>query len=79
MRSDAARSLAANGALLILTGLLCGLAVPAASYPRLMLTAHIQFLVNGMLSVFAGLILRNAFSVVDGRGGTVIVLGHVST
>jgi hypothetical protein len=55
--------LVANGALLMLAGLLCSLTVGVAPYPRLMLTAHIQFLVNGMMSVFAGLMLRKALAV----------------
>jgi hydroxylaminobenzene mutase len=55
-----AHYLAMNGALMILAGLLCGLTIGAAPYPRLMLTAHIQFLVNGMMSVFAGLMLKTS-------------------
>jgi hydroxylaminobenzene mutase len=70
--------LAGNGALLILVGLLVGLAIPAAPYPRLMLTAHIQFLVNGMISVFAGLLLMTSLSVVRGWSARLIVWGHVS-
>jgi (hydroxyamino)benzene mutase len=68
--------LTANGSMLILTGLLCGLTVFGAPYPRLMLTAHIQFLVNGMMSVFAGLLLRTSLSSVGKRSGAVIVFGH---
>jgi len=70
--------LAGNGAALILAGLLCGLVIPAATYPRLMLTAHIQFLVNGMISVFAGLMLRTAIATVGQRSATLIVGAHVS-
>jgi hydroxylaminobenzene mutase len=70
--------LAANGAVLMLVGLLCGLAVAAAPYPRLMLTAHIQFLVNGMVSVFAALLLRTSLAIVGQRSGWLIVGAHVS-
>lgn len=70
--------LACNGALLILAGLLCGLVIPAADYPRLMLTAHIQFLVNGMISLFAGMMLKTSLAVVGRWGGTVVVVAHVS-
>ncbi|MBI3769276.1 MAG: hypothetical protein HY271_12420 [Deltaproteobacteria bacterium] len=70
--------LTGNGSLMILAGLLCGFTISAAPYPRLMLTAHIQFLVNGMMSVFAGLILRTSLSRVGRRGGMLIVWGHVS-
>jgi (hydroxyamino)benzene mutase len=70
--------LTGNGALMILAGLLSGLTVAAAPYPRLMLTAHIQFLVNGMVSVFAGLMLKTTLSIVGRRGATLIVWAHVS-
>ncbi len=70
--------LTGNGALMILVGLLSGLAVAAAPYPRLMLTAHIQFLVNGMMSVFAGLMLKTLLSIVGRRSATLIVWAHVS-
>lgn len=69
--------LTANGALLILAGLLCGLAVSAAPYPRLMLTAHIQFLVNGMISVLAAILLKTSLSTVGRVSGLVVVGGHV--
>ena len=71
--------LVVNGTLLMLTGLVCGLVIAPAPYPRLMLTAHVQFLVNGMMSVFAALLLTTGLSVVSTRGGMVIVWGHVST
>jgi len=74
---DPSRFLAANGALLMLTGLLVGVTVFAAPYPRLMLTAHIQFLVNGMVSVFAALLLKTSLSIVGRRSGRLIVWGHV--
>jgi hydroxylaminobenzene mutase len=73
-----ARYLTMNGALMMLAGLLFGLTVGAAPYPRLMLTAHIQFLVNGMVSVFAGVILKTALSIVTRRNGILIVWGHIS-
>ena len=73
------RCLARNGALLILAGLLCGLTIPAAPYPRLMLTAHIQFLVNGMVSIVAGLLLLSSVSRVGRWSERLILWGHVST
>jgi hydroxylaminobenzene mutase len=79
MLQGSARLLVINGAALMLAGLLCGLTVESAPLPRLMLTAHIQFLVNGMVSVLAGLLLRTGLSVVSGRGGAIIVIGHVTT
>lgn len=74
-----AHLLAANGATLIFVGLLCGLIIPAAAYPRLMLTAHIQFLVNGMVSLFAGLLLKTSLATVGRWGGTLVVAAHVAT
>ncbi len=76
--SKAPHYLAANGALLILAGLLCGLTIPAAPYPRLMLTAHIQFLVNGMVSAFAGLLLKSSLCIVGKHTALVILGAHVS-
>jgi hydroxylaminobenzene mutase len=70
--------LAANAALLILTGFVCGLLVPAAPYPRLMLTAHIQFVVNGIISLLAGLMLRTSLSIAGKRAAEVIVVAHTS-
>lgn len=72
-------ALAGNGATMILVGLLSGLAVNAAPYPRLMLTAHIQFLVNGMVSVLAAVLLASSLSVVSTRGAATILWGHLST
>lgn len=46
--------LAANGALLILAGLLCRAAVSAVPYPRLILTTHIQFRLSEMLMDVVG-------------------------
>jgi hydroxylaminobenzene mutase len=77
-RAEHSSYLAANGATLMLAGLLCGLGVAAAPYPRLMLTAHIQFLVNGMVSVFAALLLRTSLAIVGQRSGWLIVWAHVS-
>jgi hydroxylaminobenzene mutase len=39
------------GMALVLVGLLWGIVVPAATYPRLALGAHIQFVTNGMLLI----------------------------
>lgn len=71
------RQLALNGVLLILVGLFGGIAVAGAPFPRLMLTAHIQFMVNGMVSIFAALLLQSALSTPK-RGVSLIVWGHYS-
>ena len=63
----------------MLVGLVSGLAVNAAPFPRLMLTAHIQFLVNGMVSVFAGLLFWTGLAIVRRPAGLFIVGARVST
>lgn len=50
-------SLLRHGSGLIGFGLLFGFAVPFTPYPRLALTAHIQFAVEGTMVVAAGLLL----------------------
>ncbi|MFO0691290.1 MAG: hypothetical protein U0900_21505 [Myxococcota bacterium] len=45
----ASRHVLIHGMLLVLVGLLWGLAVPATPFPRLALGAHIQLVTNGML------------------------------
>lgn len=45
----ASRQILIHGIVLVLAGLVWGIAVPATPYPRLALGAHIQFMVNGML------------------------------
>lgn len=42
---------------LILAGLLWGLLIPLTTYPRLALTAHIQFEGNGLLVIVAAVLL----------------------
>jgi (hydroxyamino)benzene mutase len=76
--SKIARCLALNGAMLMVVGLLCGPAIAAAPFPRLMLTAHIQFLLNGMMSVFAALLIKASLAQIGRRGGLTVIVGHVS-
>lgn len=45
------RQVLIHGMLLVLFGLVWGLAVPGTPYPRLALGAHIQFMTNGMLLI----------------------------
>lgn len=45
------RQILLHGMLLVLVGLLWGLAVPGTPYPRLALGAHIQLVTNGMLFI----------------------------
>jgi hypothetical protein len=52
-------SLLRHGSALIGFGLLFGFVVPLTPYPRLGLTAHIQFAVEGTMVVAAGLLLNS--------------------
>jgi hydroxylaminobenzene mutase len=45
------RQILIHGMLLVLVGLVWGLAVPGTPHPRLALGAHIQFVTNGMLFI----------------------------
>lgn len=46
-----------QGSGLVAFGLYFGFAIPLAPYPRLALTAHIQFIVEGTMVLAAGLLL----------------------
>jgi hydroxylaminobenzene mutase len=46
-----------HGLTLILAGLIFGFAPPVATYPRLALGAHIQFVTNGMLMVVLAIVV----------------------
>ena len=59
-----------HGMILVLLGLLWGLAVPATAYPRLALGAHIQLVTNGMLLMA----LATALLVLPNRVGPKSVL-----
>ncbi len=51
------RQILIHGIALVLAGLVWGLVVPATPYPRLALTAHIQFESNGVLFIVLASIL----------------------
>ena len=51
------RQIVLQGVALVLIGLVWGFVVPHAPYPRLALTAHIQFEQNGLLLIALGVIL----------------------
>jgi hypothetical protein len=60
-RTHPAASLALNGALLMLAGLLAGAAITAVPYSRLMLSAHnAGFTVSGLLSMVAAFLLSSS-------------------
>ena len=51
------RQILIHGLLLVLTGLVWGIMVPHTPYPRLALTAHIQFLTNGVVIIVMAMLL----------------------
>jgi hydroxylaminobenzene mutase len=53
----AARQILIQGMLLILVGLLWGLAVPHTPFPRLALSAHLQFEQSGIVFMLLGIVL----------------------
>ena len=53
----ASRSNLRQGAVYMLVGLIWGMVVPATTFPRLALTAHIQLTANGIMFLFAGLVI----------------------
>ncbi|KAK7903280.1 hypothetical protein LTR67_001298 [Exophiala xenobiotica] len=52
-------SLLKNGGSMIATGVLCGFLIPIAPFPRLALTAHHLFVMDGMFVLCAGLVLQS--------------------
>jgi hypothetical protein len=71
--------LALNGALLMLVGLLAGVAIPFAPYPRLMLSAHnAGFTVSGTLSIAAAFLLSSSLCSIPRRAATAVISGHVA-
>jgi hypothetical protein len=67
-----------NGVFLILTGYLCGAAIPHVPHPRLMLAAHSAgFMASGMLSIIGGLMVQTSLTTLSARAGRVALWGHV--
>jgi (hydroxyamino)benzene mutase len=57
MQSSTALSLVRSGVSLQLIGLIWGMIVQATPYPRLALTAHIQFMIEGVMILLVGILL----------------------
>ena len=68
------RQILIHGIALVLAGLVWGLVVPATPYPRLALTAHIQFESNGVLFIVLAMILLTLPHRVGPTAARVIVL-----
>jgi hypothetical protein len=57
-----------QGAVYMLVGLVWGMVVPAAPYPRLALTAHVQLTANGVMFLVAGLVIAHLPTAARGVG-----------
>lgn len=68
------RQILVHGIALLLAGLVWGLVIPATPYPRLALTAHIQFEVNGLSFIVLALLLLLLPHGVGRRSVAVILL-----
>ena len=71
---DGGRRILLHGLLLILVGLVWGLFVQLTPYPRLALTAHIQFLTNGLLLVVLAVLLLGLHPAVGSRSVRIMLL-----
>jgi (hydroxyamino)benzene mutase len=67
------RSNLRQGAVDVMVGLLWGMAIPAASFPRLALTAHIQLTTNGVMFLVAGLVISHLPIATDGVSARVLM------
>ena len=70
----AGRQIFLQGMVLILVGLLWGFVVPHTPFPRLALTAHIQFMVNGLLLMAMGGVVLKFVSGASARSTAIMVL-----
>jgi len=52
------RQILINGLLMVMTGLLWGVAIPHTPFPRLALSAHIQFLTSGIIYLLMAILLH---------------------
>lgn len=71
--SRSGRHVLLHGLTMILVGLVGGLVVPHTPFPRIAMSAHIQYEVNGMLFVVLGLVLLNVANSLGRRSLLVLV------
>lgn len=72
--TQAGRQILRHGLVLVFAGLLWGLAVPHTPYPRLALTAHEQFLFNGLLLIVMAALLLKFEHNIGGKSVAVMVV-----
>lgn len=65
-----------SGALLIATSLLWGLAIPNSRYPRIALSAHLNLLQHGFLTLAAGLLLKTELVTLEGWQVNMVAIPH---
>ena len=68
------RQILQHGLVLVFVGLLWGLVVPHTPYPRLALTAHEQFVFNGLLLIVMAALLLKFEHTVGGKSVAVMVV-----
>ncbi|MFM9066204.1 MAG: hypothetical protein ACKOUR_02555, partial [Planctomycetota bacterium] len=71
----ASRSNLRQGAVYMLVGLLWGLMIPASSFPRLALGAHIQLTAHGVMFLVAGLVMLHLRLARDGLSDKILIAG----
>lgn len=69
---NTARKILIHGLIMVLCGLIWGAVVAQTPFPRLALTAHIQFMVNGMLFAIMAVLLLTLPNQVGVRSSTIM-------
>jgi hydroxylaminobenzene mutase len=73
--SQVSRSNLRQGAIYMLVGLLWGMVIPATSFPRLALGAHIQLTAHGVMFLVAGLVMLHLPLAKGGWSEKVLIAG----
>jgi hydroxylaminobenzene mutase len=73
--SQASRSNLRQGALYMLVGLLWGMVIPASTFPRLALGAHIQLTGHGVMFLVAGLVMQHLRLAKSGWSKRILIAG----
>ncbi|NBQ69406.1 MAG: hypothetical protein EBU46_11480 [Nitrosomonadaceae bacterium] len=69
-----ARQILIHGLALVLVGIIWGLVIPHAPFPRLALSAHIQAVLNGMLFILMAMLLLTLPHKVSARSALVMLI-----
>ena len=71
-----ALNLIRSGSLLITTSLVWGLAISNSRYPRIALSAHLNLLQHGFLTIAAGMLLKTEMVKLEGWQVNMVVIPH---